>query len=160
MRFTWYLIFFYVFLGLSMTWCVSTSIFLIIAFSYFRILHASVKQGRGDSVIRSKAFQTCASHLVVYVLYEIAAMIIIVTFRFPSVSQNIKKFSSILFIIIPPAINPIIYGLVSKELRASIVKHFSIKVCHKKWFNVFKLSYSCSTSHYQKLFRFSGIFKL
>lgn len=143
-----------------MTWCVSTSIFLIIAFSYFRILHASVKQGRGDSVIRSKAFQTCASHLVVYVLYEIAAMIIIVTFRFPSVSQNIKKFSSILFIIIPPAINPIIYGLVSKELRASIVKHFSIQVCHKKWFNVFKLSYSCSTSHYQKLFRFSGIFKL
>ncbi|GLD67868.1 olfactory receptor 2K2-like protein, partial [Lates japonicus] len=43
--------------GLSMTWSVSTGIFVIIAFSYFRILHASVKQS-GDSGVRSKAFQT------------------------------------------------------------------------------------------------------
>ncbi|XP_029303899.1 olfactory receptor 2K2-like [Cottoperca gobio] len=109
--------------GLSMTWFLNTSIFLIIAFSYFRILHASVKQGRTDSSVRSKAFQTCASHLVVYVLYQIASVVIIVSQRFPSLSQNIRKFFSILFIIIPPAINPIIYGLVSKELRASIIKH-------------------------------------
>uniref|UniRef100_A0A4W6CD52 G-protein coupled receptors family 1 profile domain-containing protein n=1 Tax=Lates calcarifer TaxID=8187 RepID=A0A4W6CD52_LATCA len=98
-------------------------IFIIIAFSYFRILHASLKQS-GDSCVRSKAFQTCASHLVVYVLYEIAAMIIILSQRFPSASHNIKKFFSILFIIIPPTINPVIYGLVSKELRSSIIKHF------------------------------------
>ncbi|XP_039633845.1 olfactory receptor 2K2-like [Perca fluviatilis] len=111
--------------GLSMSWFVSTSIFLVIAFSYCRILHASVKRGRADSTIRSKAFQTCASHLVVYVLYEIASMVIIVSQRFPSISQNIKKFFSILFIVIPPVINPIIYGLVSKELRASIIKHLT-----------------------------------
>ena len=111
-----------------MTWSVSTGIFIIIAFSYIRILSASVKQGRADRTVRTKAFQTCAPHLVVYVLYEIASMIIIVSLRFPSVSQNIKKFFSILFIIIPPAINPIIYGLISKDLRASIIKHFSLHV--------------------------------
>ncbi|XP_070839504.1 olfactory receptor 2K2-like [Chaetodon trifascialis] len=118
--------------GLSMSWVVSTGIFLIIAFSYFRILNASVKQGRGDSIIRSKAFQTCASHLVVYVLYEIASVVIILSLRFPSVSQNIKKFFSILFVIIPPAVNPIIYGLVSKDLRASIIRCFNVQVHHKK----------------------------
>ncbi|XP_076607116.1 olfactory receptor 2K2-like [Chaetodon auriga] len=118
--------------GLSMSWVVSTGIFLIIAFSYFRILNASVKQGIGDSIIRSKAFQTCASHLVVYVLYEIASVVIILSMRFPSVSQNIKKFFSILFVIIPPAVNPIIYGLVSKDLRASIIRSFSVQVHHKK----------------------------
>ncbi|XP_070773702.1 olfactory receptor 2K2-like [Enoplosus armatus] len=117
--------------GLSMSWFLSTGIFLIIAFSYFRILHASVKDGRVDSIVRSKAFQTCASHLIVYVLYEIASMVIIVSHRIPSLSHNIKKFFSILLIIIPPAINPIIYGLVSKELRTSIVKHYSIQVRHK-----------------------------
>ncbi|KAM4545393.1 olfactory receptor 2A12-like [Odontesthes bonariensis] len=117
--------------GLTMTWSVSTGIFIIIAFSYIRILSASFKQGRTDRTVRTKAFQTCAPHLVVYVLYEIASMIIIVSLRFPSVSQNIKKFFSILFIIIPPAINPIIYGLVSKDLRASIIKHFSLHVCLK-----------------------------
>ncbi|XP_073335011.1 olfactory receptor 52N5-like [Pagrus major] len=118
--------------GLSMTWSVSTGIFLIVAFSYFRILLASVKQNRTDSVVRSKAFQTCASHLVVYVLYEIASLVIIVSYRFPSVSGNMRKFLSIMCIIIPPAINPIIYGLVSKEIRESIIKHFSKLVCHKK----------------------------
>lgn len=112
-----------------MSWTVSTGVFLIIAFSYFRILTASVKQGLSGSTARSKAFQTCASHLVVYVLYEIASVIIIVSHRFPSLSTNIKKFCSIMFIIIPPAINPVIYGLMSKELRTSIIKHF---VCQNK----------------------------
>ncbi|XP_037619514.1 olfactory receptor 2K2-like [Sebastes umbrosus] len=119
--------------GLSMTWFLNASIFLIIAFSYIRILHASVKQGRADNAVRSKAFQTCTPHLVVYVLYGIASVVIIVSHRFPSLSQNIKKFFSILLIIIPTAINPIIYGLVSKELRASIIKHFTkLQVRHKK----------------------------
>ncbi|XP_047463640.1 olfactory receptor 2K2-like [Mugil cephalus] len=117
--------------GLCMTWCLSTGMFLIIAFSYIRILSASLRQGRTDSSVRSKAFQTCVSHLVVYVLYEIAAMAIIVSHRFPSASQNIKKFSSILFIIVPPALNPIIYGLVSKDLRAGILKLFKTRVHHK-----------------------------
>ncbi|XP_067348697.1 olfactory receptor 2K2-like [Channa argus] len=111
--------------GLSLFWCVGTGTFLIIAFSYIRILHASVKQGRAERAVQSKAFQTCASHLVVYVLYEVASVIIIVSQRFPSVPQNLKKFFSILFIIIPPVVNPIIYGLVSKELRTSIIKHFT-----------------------------------
>ncbi|GLD73390.1 olfactory receptor 2K2-like protein [Lates japonicus] len=85
--------------GLSMTWSVSTGIFVIIAFSYFRILRASVKQG-GDSGVRT--------------------------------SKNVKKFFSILFIIMPPAINPVIYGLVSKELRSSIIKHFINQISLKK----------------------------
>ncbi|XP_029375561.1 olfactory receptor 13-like [Echeneis naucrates] len=117
--------------GLSMFWSVSTGIFVIIAFSYFRILQASIKHGRDDSSVRSKAFQTCTSHLVVYVLYEIASVIIIVSQRFASVSQDLKKFFSILFIIVPPAVNPIIYGLVSKELRGSIIKHFVTQRSHK-----------------------------
>lgn len=113
-----------------MSWSLSTSIFLIIAFSYIRILHATVKQGAGITV-HNKAFRTCASHLIVYVVYEISTVVIIVSNRFPSLSSNIKKFFSILFIIIPPVINPIIYGLISKELRASIIKHINIQVCHK-----------------------------
>uniref|UniRef100_A0A8D3CUI4 G-protein coupled receptors family 1 profile domain-containing protein n=1 Tax=Scophthalmus maximus TaxID=52904 RepID=A0A8D3CUI4_SCOMX len=90
-----------------------------------------IKQGRADSRVRSKAFQTCSTHLVVYLLFQVAVLIIVVSQRFTSVSKNIKKFFSILLIIMPPAINPIIYGLVSKELRASIFKHLTIKVSPK-----------------------------
>ncbi|XP_068587723.1 olfactory receptor 2K2-like [Cebidichthys violaceus] len=118
--------------GLFIYWFVNTSIFLIIAYSYSRILHACVKHGRADSGICSKTFQTCAPHLVVYVLYQIATLVIVISHRFPSLSQNIKKFFSILFIIIPPAMNPIIYGLVSKEIRASIIKHFTNLHVHRK----------------------------
>ncbi|KAM4726132.1 olfactory receptor 52E4-like [Anableps anableps] len=117
--------------GLFITWFVSTGMFIIIAYSYLRILRAAFKQCRTDGSIRTKAFQTCASHVVVYVFYELATLIIIVNYRFPSTSQNINKFFGILFIIVPPAINPIIYGLVSKDLRASIIKCFSTRTCHK-----------------------------
>lgn len=111
-----------------MAWSLSTGTFLIIAFSYVKILHACIKRGRSESGIRSKAFQTCASHLIVYVMYEIASVIILLSLRFPSVSENIKKFCAILVVIIPPAINPIIYGLVTKELRTSIIKQFTVKI--------------------------------
>ncbi|XP_043997113.1 olfactory receptor 51E2-like isoform X3 [Gambusia affinis] len=117
--------------GLAMTWFVSTGTFIIISYFYVRILRAALKQGRTDSSIRTKAFQTCASHLVVYVFYELATLIIVVNYRFPSSSQNINKVLGILFIMVPPAINPIIYGLVSKELRSSIAKRFSTRTAHK-----------------------------
>ncbi|KAM6984604.1 olfactory receptor 2K2-like [Aplochiton taeniatus] len=109
--------------GLVMSWSLSTGTFLIIAFSYAKILHACVKRNR-DSGSRSKAIQTCASHLLIYCLYEIAAVVITLSQRFISVSQEVKKFGSILFVIIPPAINPIIYGLVTKELRTRIFRKF------------------------------------
>ncbi|XP_068600329.1 olfactory receptor 2K2-like, partial [Brachionichthys hirsutus] len=118
--------------GLVMTWICSTSVFLIIAFSYFKILHASVKQRRGDSNINNKAFRTCAPQVAVYVINQVTTLVMVLSHRFPSLSQNIKKFLSILFIIVPPAINPIIYGLVSKELRTSIVKNFIKQCSHKK----------------------------
>ncbi|XP_014845765.1 PREDICTED: olfactory receptor 52E4-like [Poecilia mexicana] len=117
--------------GLAMTWTLSTVTFILIAFSYIRILSVSFKQGRTNSSIRSKAFQTCAPHIVVYVLFQIASLIVIVSYRFPSLSQNIKKFFSILIFIFPPIINPIIYGLVSKDLRVSFIKHFSNRVRNK-----------------------------
>uniref|UniRef100_A0A3Q2PI75 Olfactory receptor 2K2-like n=1 Tax=Fundulus heteroclitus TaxID=8078 RepID=A0A3Q2PI75_FUNHE len=118
-------------LCLAMTWSLSSVTFILIAFSYIRILSTSLKQGGKDSFLRSKAFQTCAPHIVVYVLFQIASLIVIVSYRFPSLSQNTRKFFSILLFIIPPIINPIIYGLVSKDLRVSFIKHFSIRVRNK-----------------------------
>lgn len=119
--------FFFFPLGLCMSWSLTTGSFLIIAFSYIKILHACIKNST-DMSMRSKAFQTCASHLIVYVSYQTAAAIVILTQRFASASPNLKKFSSILIIIIPPAVNPVIYGLVMKDLRTSLLKHFKTKV--------------------------------
>ena len=104
-----------------MTWCLGTGCFLVIAFSYIKILHACTKNSN-DGAMRSKAFQTCASHLVIYIIYQIGVTVVIISQRFPSASPNLKKFFSILFVIIPPAVNPVIYGLVTKELRSRLLK--------------------------------------
>ncbi|XP_053702429.1 olfactory receptor 2K2-like [Synchiropus splendidus] len=115
--------------GLSMTYMLSSSVFLIIAFSYVKILQTSVSRQRVEGRIPRKALQTCMMHLAAYVVYEIASVVIILSLRFPSVSQNARKFFSILFVVLPTTANPVIYGLVSRELRTSIIKrirpHFS-----------------------------------
>ncbi|XP_077961193.1 olfactory receptor 2A7-like [Gasterosteus aculeatus] len=48
---------------------------------FCRSLH---ELGAADSGMRSKTFQTCAPHLVVYVLYQIASVVIICGFAGPS----------------------------------------------------------------------------
>uniref|UniRef100_A0A8C5ED73 G-protein coupled receptors family 1 profile domain-containing protein n=1 Tax=Gouania willdenowi TaxID=441366 RepID=A0A8C5ED73_GOUWI len=106
-------------------------VFLIVFFSYAKILSVTTKQSRSESSIRSKAVQTCASHLVVYLVFEIATLILITLYRFPSVSTNIKKLLGILYILAPTTINPLVYGLVSKDLRASIIKLLSKKNHHR-----------------------------
>uniref|UniRef100_A0A672HBD7 G-protein coupled receptors family 1 profile domain-containing protein n=1 Tax=Salarias fasciatus TaxID=181472 RepID=A0A672HBD7_SALFA len=109
--------------GLAMTWSLSTGVFLVIAFSYTKILSACLKQGRSDRSVRTKAFQTCATHLMVYVIYEIAAVVLIMLYRFPSVSRDIQKFFGIVVLVFPPLVNPFIYGIFTKDLRGSVRKH-------------------------------------
>ncbi|XP_035639167.2 olfactory receptor 52D1-like [Oncorhynchus keta] len=116
--------------GLCMTWILSSSSFLIIFFCYAKILSACLMR-KSDKGSRSKALQTCASHLVIYLIFEIVSLIIILSNRFPQVPMNIKKFCTILIFIVPPLINPIIYGFVTKELRTSIIKLLKTRVAPK-----------------------------
>ncbi|XP_036795396.1 olfactory receptor 52D1-like [Oncorhynchus mykiss] len=116
--------------GLCMTWILSSSSFLIIFFCYSKILSACLMR-KSDKGSRSKALQTCASHLVIYLIFEIVSLIIILSNRFPQVPMNIKKFCTILIYIVPPLINPIIYGFVTKELRTSIIKLLKTRVAPK-----------------------------
>nr|AFC36340.1 main olfactory receptor family F subfamily 700 member 1 [Salmo salar] len=115
---------------LCMTWILSSSSFFIIFFCYAKILSACLMR-KSDKGSRSKALQTCASHLVIYLIYEIVSLIIILSNRFPQVPMNIKKFCTTLIFIVPPLINPIIYGFVTKELRTSIIKLLKTRVAPK-----------------------------
>ncbi|XP_064159792.1 olfactory receptor 10A6-like [Anguilla rostrata] len=112
--------------GLVMTWSLSTGSFLVIAFSYIKILVACLVVRKETN--KRKVIQTCAPHLVAYVIFEITSIIIIMSYRIPEISENMKKFCSILSIILPPIINPIIYGLVMRDIRVNIIKLFKRKV--------------------------------
>ncbi|XP_035288760.1 olfactory receptor 52K2-like isoform X1 [Anguilla anguilla] len=98
---------------------IRTGCFLVIAFSYVKILQTCVIKQEKNS--RSKATQTCTSHLTIYILFEISLVIISVTYPLQDISPNTRKFWSIFTFIVPPTVNPIIYGIAMKDIRKKIV---------------------------------------
>ncbi|XP_047463583.1 olfactory receptor 52N5-like [Mugil cephalus] len=76
--------------------------------------------------LNSKALKTCSTHLVVYLIMLITGFIVITLHRFPQYSDY-RKFSAILFHIIPGSMNPIIYGVQSAEICKSLSKLFRSK---------------------------------
>ncbi|XP_070839061.1 odorant receptor 115-15 [Chaetodon trifascialis] len=73
--------------------------------------------------LNSKALKTCSTHLFVYLIMLLCGILIIVLHRFPQYSDY-RKLCAILFHIIPGSLNPIIYGVQSKEIRKFLSKLF------------------------------------
>ncbi|KAM7373897.1 hypothetical protein PAMP_006587 [Pampus punctatissimus] len=76
--------------------------------------------------LNSKALKTCSTHLVVYLIMLLSGMSIITLHRFPQFVES-RKFATILYHIIPGSLNPIIYGMQSKEIRRFLSKLFVSK---------------------------------
>ncbi|KAM8921447.1 olfactory receptor 12D2-like [Pelodytes ibericus] len=70
-----------------------------------------------------KAFSTCSSHLTIVILFYGTAMC---TYLGPSTDASIEKdkVAAVLFTVITPTLNPIIYTLRNKEVRRSLIKLF------------------------------------
>ncbi|XP_023258574.1 olfactory receptor 52N5-like [Seriola lalandi dorsalis] len=79
-----------------------------------------------NKTLNSKALKTCSTHLVVYLIMVFSGMSLIALHRFPEYADY-RKLSSILFHIIPGSLNPIIYGMQSKEVRKFLSKLFEPK---------------------------------
>uniref|UniRef100_A0A671VGN6 Olfactory receptor, family 70, subfamily B, member 1 n=1 Tax=Sparus aurata TaxID=8175 RepID=A0A671VGN6_SPAAU len=73
--------------------------------------------------LNSKALRTCSTHLVVYLIMLISGFVIITLHRFPQYSDY-RKLAAILFVIVPGSLNPIIYGVQSKEIRKFLFEIF------------------------------------
>ncbi|KAM4547549.1 olfactory receptor 52K1-like [Fundulus diaphanus] len=81
-----------------------------------------------NKTLNSKAMKTCSTHLVVYLIMSLSGITFIVLHRFPQYSDY-RKLSAILFVIVPGSLNPIIYGLQSKEIRNFLYKLFLSRKC-------------------------------
>ncbi|XP_060942562.1 olfactory receptor 8G17-like [Limanda limanda] len=77
--------------------------------------------------LNSKALKTCSTHLTVYMIMIFSGMSLITLHRFPQYSDYTKH-SGILFHIVPCSLNPVIYGVQSKEIRRFLSKLYE----HKK----------------------------
>ncbi|XP_061105656.1 olfactory receptor 1496-like [Conger conger] len=96
-----------------------------VAFTYFRILISCVSKKNKE--LNRKAVQTCASHLVLYLIMLWSGFLIIISHRL-QIHNSYRKMAAILFHIIPANINPIIYAMQTKELRNKIVQILHSKV--------------------------------
>ncbi|XP_048372582.1 olfactory receptor 2AP1-like [Sphaerodactylus townsendi] len=91
--------------------------FLLTLASYVYIIAAILKIP--STTGRQKAFSTCSSHLIVISVFYGSLMIV---YMFPKTEgkQDVGKFSSLLYIVLPPLINPFIYSLRNKEVKEAL----------------------------------------
>ncbi|XP_057551839.1 olfactory receptor 52B4-like [Hippopotamus amphibius kiboko] len=93
---------------------------LLILVSYVLILHAIFHMSSQDA--RHKALNTCGSHVCIIILFYGPGIFTTLTQRF---GQNIPPHIHILLadvcILAPPMLNPIIYGIKTKQIRELVV---------------------------------------
>ncbi|KAG8441544.1 hypothetical protein GDO86_007063 [Hymenochirus boettgeri] len=96
---------------------------VIIITSYIMIILSIFKIS--TSTGRQKAFTTCSSHLAVVCTYY---GILIAKYSVPSKGQssNFNKLFSLLYTIVTPLLNPIIYSVKNKEIQKAFSKWVSV----------------------------------
>ncbi|XP_072531065.1 olfactory receptor 52E8-like [Salminus brasiliensis] len=93
---------------------------IFIIYSYVRILYVCLKNSKE---FRRKALQTCFPHLFIFITFTVTACFEVISGRF---EENIPHIISVIVsvenVVIPPLINPIIYGLKLQEIFTRIKK--------------------------------------
>ncbi|XP_040187940.1 olfactory receptor 1361-like [Rana temporaria] len=85
--------------------------------SYVHIISTVLKIRSSEG--RHKAFSTCASHLTVLALYYGTVICIYLKPRSTN-SANVDKSASILYTVVTPMLNPIIYSIRNKDVKNTV----------------------------------------
>ncbi|NXV54334.1 O14J1 protein, partial [Molothrus ater] len=91
--------------------------FVFIVFSYVQIFRAVLRIPSEQG--RHKAFSTCLPHLAVLSLF--VSTVMFAYLKPPSIfSPSLDLTLSVLYSVVPPALNPLIYSLRNQELKAAV----------------------------------------
>ncbi|XP_057900694.1 olfactory receptor 14C36-like [Melospiza georgiana] len=106
--------------------CLGLSCFIFIVFSYVQIFRAVLRIPSEQG--RHKAFSTCLPHLAVISMF--LSTILFAHLKPPSMSSpSLDLAVSVLYSVVPPALNPLIYSLRNQELKAAVWRMMT------GWFN-------------------------
>ncbi|KAM4045589.1 olfactory receptor 52N2-like [Anomaloglossus baeobatrachus] len=90
-----------------------------IAISYVLILRAVLSLSSKSA--KNKAFGTCTSHICIILMFYTLGLFSFLTYRIGHIPPYIHVILSNLYLLIPPALNPIIYGVKTQEIRTAAV---------------------------------------
>uniref|UniRef100_A0A8B9P6T4 Olfactory receptor n=1 Tax=Apteryx owenii TaxID=8824 RepID=A0A8B9P6T4_APTOW len=105
--------------------CLVFGYFLFIVLSYMQIFTAVLRIPSEQG--RHKAFSMCLPHLAVVSLF--LSTVIFVYMKPPSLSSPaVDLVVTVLYALVPPAVNPLIYSMRNKELMEALKKLFKLVV--------------------------------
>ncbi|XP_069046889.1 olfactory receptor 52K2-like [Lepisosteus oculatus] len=94
---------------------------LMILYSYTQILRICLHSSRESKI---KALKTCSPHLLALLNYSVGALFELYQTRFSMshVPHGVRILLSLYFLIIPPMLNPVIYGISIQAIRVKVRK--------------------------------------
>jgi len=95
---------------------------ILIYCSYFQLIRKCMK----SIEVRHKFMQTCVPHLLSLINVTVALLFDVLYSRYGSknVPQGVRNFMALEFLLIPPILNPLIYGLNLTTVRQQVMRLF------------------------------------
>ncbi|XP_077723941.1 olfactory receptor 52A1-like [Canis aureus] len=95
---------------------------IFILISYILIFQAVFHLRQKEA--RLKAFNTCTAHIFVFLEFYILAFFSFFSHRFGHVAPPTHILLSTIYLLVPPALNPIVYGVKNKVIRKRVAQIF------------------------------------